>query len=293
MTREVVCFNDLSMLPLCKDRLDAEHRVADFVCLIREMRSHVGLKKVRHKDYMTAIRLTEDFSLQDYCNEHVHENVANLLISMFIHPQVDMNDDVTLESYLDTRTELQLTDGSRKEADGFNAAYCQNTFCVGFPSDELWENDFFDISVTSNGKTKDTKWACISSLSFYNKLGKHAYRKPAFDRWLENISPVMLLESELDPAVKLIKLSDDHGKDKLTAHAKLLIQNPYVEGIISSLDFQPTAKRYIWNITEDGIVDIVLWREDVKYSMRVKTTGRNAAETKAIAAILKKKYGKK
>lgn len=293
MTREVVCFNDLSVQPLCNGIPDAERRVVDFVSLLRKMRSHVGLKKVRHKDYMTDIRLTEDFSLQDYCNDHVRESEAILLMSMFIHPQVDMDDDVTLGSYLDTKTELKLADGSWKEADGFNAAYCQNTFCVGFSSEELWENDFFDISVTSNGKTKETKWACISSPSFYSTLEEHSCRKPAFDSWLEEISPVTLLESALNPDTKPINLSDDHGKDKLTAHAKLLRQSPYVEGILSSLEFQPTAKRYIWNFTDDGIIDIVLWREDGKYSMRVKTTGRNAAETKAIAEILKKKYGKR
>lgn len=272
---------------------DAEHRVGDFVCLIREMRSHVGLKKVRHKDYMTDILLTKDFSLQDYCNKHIRENAAILLMSMFIHPQVDMNDDVTLEKYLDTNTELKMADGSLKETDGFNAAFCENTFCVGFPSEDFWENDFFDISITSNGKTKEAKWACISSPYFYSTLEKHASRKPAFDRWLEEISPVNLLESTVQPDDKPINLSDDHGKDKLTIHAKLLIQSPYVEGILSSLEFQPTAKRYIWNITDDGVVDIVLWREDGKFSMRVKTTGRNATETKAIAEILKAKYGKK
>lgn len=293
MTREVVCFNDLSIHPLCKDRSDAAHRVADFVSLIREMRSHVGLKKVRHKDYMTDIWLSEDFTLQDFCNQNIHSKEAILLMGMFIHPQVDMDDDGTLESYLDTRTELKLADGSRKEADGFNAAYCQNTFCIGFASEELWENDFFDISVTSNGKTKETRWACISSPSFYSTLEEHSLRKPTFDRWLAEFSPMNLLMSQQKPENKPIKLSDDHGKDILTVHAKLLRQSPYVEGILSSLEYQPTAKRYIWNITDDGIIDIVLWREDGKYSMRVKTTGRNAPETKAIAEILKKKYEKK
>lgn len=137
------------------------------------------------------------------------------------------------------------------------------------------------------------KWACISSPQFFSIETAHLSRKTAFDSWLEQISPVDLVPSTIKAENKQIKLSDDHGKDKLYAHAELLCQSPYVEGILSSLEFRPTAKRYIWSITDDGIIDIVLWRETVKYSMRVKTTGRNAAETKAIAEILKEKYGKR
>jgi len=41
------------------------------------------------------------------------------------------------------------------------------------------------------------------------------------------------------------------------------------------------------------LIDIVLWWEDAGYSMRVKTTGRNIAETREIAKILKEKYGRR
>lgn len=148
MKREVVCFNELAIEPLCKDKGEAKQRIANFVYLLRELRVHTGVKKVRHKDYMMSIPLTRDMTLQDYCNKHGRDKEAILLISMFVHPQVDMNDDVSLESYLDTTTELKQLDGTRKEADGFNAAYCQNTFCVGFLSDNSWEKDFYDITVT-------------------------------------------------------------------------------------------------------------------------------------------------
>lgn len=293
MKREIVCFNELSIAPLCEDNTEAKQRIADFIHLLRELRENIGVKKVRHKEYMTSIPLTEDMTLQDYCNRYNHDNKAILLMSMFVHPQVDMDDDVSLESYLDTTTELKQSDGTRIEADGFNAAYCQNTFCVGFLSDDSWKKDFYDITVSSNGKAKDLKWACISLPQIFSIEPAQTSRKAAFDNWLEQISPVNLVPSTLMPENKQIKLRDDHGKDKLYAHAEVLCQGPYVEGILSSLEFQPTAKRYIWNITDDGIVDVVLWRENVKYSMRVKTTGRNTTETKAIAEILKEKYGKR
>ncbi len=293
MIGKIACFNDLSIQPLCQTEADAAKRIKDFVLLLREVRSHTGITKIRHAGDISKIQLTSGMTMMDYCSRHIHNPEIAALIWTIIQPQVDMDDDHTLTSYLETTTEINLPNGGKQIADGFNAAYCQQTFCIGFDSAPVWRNDFFDISVTSNGKIRQTQWACISSLDFYGTNPVHTSRKPAFDRWLEGISPVNLIESTMSPDIKPINLSDDHGKDKLTAHAKLLRQSPYVEGILSSLEFQPTAKRYIWKITDDGIIDIVLWQEPGKYSMRLKTTGRNAAETKAIAEILKKKYGNK
>ena len=293
MTGKIACFNDLSVLPLCQTEEDAAKRIRDFVLLLREVRSHTGITKIRHAGDISKIQLTSSMTMMDYCSQNIHNPEIAVLIWTIIQPQVDMDDDHTLTSYLETTTEVNFPNGNKQIADGFNAAYCQQTFCIGFDSAPIWHNDFFDISITSNGKTRQTKWACISSLDFYSTKPVHTIRKTTFDKWLEEISPVDLLESKMSPGTKPINLSDDHGKDILTAHAKLLRKSPYVEGILSSLEFQPTAKRYIWKIADDGTIDIVLWQEARKYSMRIKTTGRNAAETKAIAEILKNKYGKK
>lgn len=73
----------------------------------------------------------------------------------------------------------------------------------------------------------------------------------------------------------------------------MLNNNPYVEGVLTSLPFKPKSREYILKVSDDGMVDIVLWWEDAGYSMRVKTTGRNAAETREIAKILKEKYGRR
>ena len=73
----------------------------------------------------------------------------------------------------------------------------------------------------------------------------------------------------------------------------MLNNHPYVEGALTSLQFKPHSREYILKIYDDGLLDIVLWWEDAGYSMRVKTTGRNAAETKEIAKILREKYGRR
>ena len=88
-----------------------------------------------------------------------------------------------------------------------------------------------------------------------------------------------------------MNLRDDHGKDILAEHAKRLLKNDYVDGILNSLPFKPTSTTYIDKINPGGTIDIVLFWTDRGLSMRVKTTGRNIQETQAIADILRRKYG--
>jgi hypothetical protein len=290
MKRWFACFNELSVKPLCQTETDAEQRLRDFVSLLREIRGHTSVTKVRHADYMTSISLTDTMTMQDYCNAHINDPIAILLMSSFIHPQVDLDDDKSLQSYLDTTAAVNFPNGNSINGDGFNAAYCQNTFCVGFVSDPVWNDDFFNLTITSNGKSKVVTWACISSLQFYSSLQEHQHRRPAFEQWLQQLDPVELVSSNQDVENKPINIRDDHGKAELTAHAKLLCQNQYVEGVLTSLAFKPHAKNYIAKIYDDGTIDIVLRWEDEGFSMRVKTTGRNVLETREIAKILRIKF---
>lgn len=289
----IACFNELSILPLCKTRTEAEQRLKYFVKLLQQVRQHTKITKIRYAGDLSKIYLTKEMTIQDYCNANARSPIAITLLSMFIKPQVDMEDDITLQKYLDTTTEIKMGNGKIRPADGFNAAYCQTTFCVGFNSNSLWDNDFFPLTVISNKKARKINWPCISSQLFYSDDQEHRHRKPTFDQWWQSILPIEPLESTKLPIEKSIALRDDHGKDKLTAHAKMLCGHPLVEGILTSLPFKSFAKEYIHKIYDDGTLDIVLWWEDKGLSMRIKTTGRNIAETRLIASILKEKYGKK
>ncbi len=88
-------------------------------------------------------------------------------------------------------------------------------------------------------------------------------------------------------------MEGDHGQCELKEHAKLLNRNPYVEGAMTSFPFKPHSREYVLKVYDDGFIDIVLCWEDAGYSMRVKTTGRNVAETKEIAKILREKFGRR
>lgn len=100
-------------------------------------------------------------------------------------------------------------------------------------------------------------------------------------------------ETEYQEKLRSIHLRDDHGKDVLEEHAKKLLHSPYVKSIINSLPFNSNATRYIWQIKENGIINIVLHWTDNGYGMAIQTTGRNIRETLAIGKIIEEKYGRK
>ena len=247
---------------------------------------------MRHDGNLTTIQLTGTLTLQDYINSHTNDVAVRALLGIFVEPHIDTNDNVSFQAYCDTKTEVALGEGTFVLAEGFNAAYCQNTFCVGFESCATWQKDFFDLVVTSNGKECNVSWACISSPQVFITDGNYLSRKLAFDGWLQSRN-VQLVESTLLPEQKPSDVEGDHGQHLLKEHAKMLNRHPYVEGVLTSLPFQPNSKEYVLKIYDDGLLDIVLWWEDAGYSMRVKTTGRNVAETKEIAKILREKYGRR
>lgn len=285
------CFNELSTHPLCGSVSDAEQRVRVFLSMFKEVRKHTGITKVRHAGEMTTIPLTEALSLQDYLNSHTTNPTVIALLGIFIHPQVDIDDDISLRKYYDTTTKVKTGDNVVIPADGFNAAYCQNTFCVGFESCATWQNVFFDLEVLSNGKMNNVNWVCISSVGLFGDGEEVASRKSSFDKWLQERN-VDLVESSLPPEKKPSDVDGDHGQQLLKEHARLLNRHPYVDGVLTSLPFKPHSREYVLKIYDDGLLDIVLWWEDAGYSMRVKTTGRNVAETKEIAKILREKFGR-
>lgn len=100
-----------------------------------------------------------------------------------------------------------------------------------------------------------------------------------------------LIETDLKAEEKRISLRQDHGMDVLTGFSKRLVRCPYVVGIVNSLPFNPSERKFIRKIRDDGLIEIVLPWTDQKYGVVVKTTGRNIRETKRIGEIINEEYG--
>lgn len=278
-----ICFNDLSSYPLCADETEIEARMNQYIQTLQGAGLN-GIKKVRYADDLTSVLLREGYSVQDYCNSRMKMVAAQLVLSMATKPQVPEENDEVLEHYLETET-CVFKDKPIK-ADGFNAAFCMGTYCIGFASDAFWSMPQFKINVSNNDKIENYTWFCVSSPVHFQNA--------EFREWLTQFLPLDLQASPLNPAEKEIKLRDDHGKDKLLTHAQNLANSLYVEGVLTSLAFDRHSKSYVSKHSDfaNGLIDVVLYWEPQGYSMRVKTTGRNIRETLAIAKLLTKKYGR-
>ena len=64
----------------------------------------------------------------------------------------------------------------------------------------------------------------------------------------------------------------------------------YVEGVINSLPFQPRAKDIIGNVTDDGLIDIILIETDKGYGLVIKTTAKTRRLALYMAADIRRKY---
>lgn len=272
------------MFPLCTSNAEIEDRMDKYILTLKSAGLH-GIKKVRYAGDLTSVRLSDEYSVQDYCNTRMKENGAILVLSMATKPQVPEDDDNVLEDYLETQTSV-LGDDESVQADSFNAAFCMGTYCIGFASDAFWTKLQYQIKVSNNGSDEQYVWYCVSVPEHYDNAD--------FQEWIEQRLPLDLQTSKLSPDKKPISLRKDHGKDKLMEHARNLLNSPYVESVLTSLPFNSFTKAYIDKQSDfaHGLIDVVLFWEDKGYCMRVKTTGRNIRETIAIAEILSKRYGR-
>ncbi|MBO4918320.1 MAG: hypothetical protein J5374_10630 [Bacteroidales bacterium] len=210
---------------------------------------------------------------------------VQLVLSMATKPQVPEEDDDVVEQYLNTDT-CVVKEEEIISADGFNAAFCMGTYCLGFASEPFWNNPQVTITVICNGIEEEYCWYCVSSPLHY--------KDSSFIEWRQQFLPVVLTQTDISPFDKQVNLPSHHGKNKLIEHAKHLLDSPYVEGILTSLVFKRGANSYVMKNSDfaHGLIDIVLYWEEDGYSMRVKTTGKNTRETLLIADLLTKKYGR-
>lgn len=112
-----------------------------------------------------------------------------------------------------------------------------------------------------------------------------------WEEW-KKTGDIELIECNIKPENKKIKLSDHHGIVVLSNFSKKLVNCKYVCEIINSLDFEPKSKKFIRAIKDKGIIEITLMWEDAGYGLVMETTGRNKRETEKIAKIIKEKYCK-
>ena len=278
-----ICFNELTLQPLCLDDTEAYRRVSLFAQTLQAAQKSFGTKVVRYASDLSSIYLADGISLLEFCSRYKSDPKIIAILSSHTMPQVDPENEKISVAFEDTSALIQINDEVVSSV-GFAAAYVYNTLTIGFDSENIWNNVIHNIRISSKGRGQDVFWPCITN-------PKHI-ECDQFKDWIQEHSKLSLIETTLSFEDKEVSLRDDHGKDILTEHATRLCHNKYVDGILTSLPFRRKFGSYIYKVYDDGLVDIVLYWDDRGLSMRVKTTGRNIQETLAIANILKEQYGK-
>ena len=200
----------------------------------------------------------------------VNANLMNFLYAFFKSPYESDAVDARQDAYLCYEWHL----GDRK-CYGLSLAYIMQSLGVSISQPE-WRHTMLRIK-------RDN-----AELEVHN-----AFDGPSLIEqrdWIECQQPPSLRQSALLPTLKSINLRDDHGKDKLTAFCKRIVQSPYVLGVINSLPFNSHERKFIHDVHSDGRVEIVLPWTDQGLGIVIQTTGQNMRETEAIAEILKTTY---
>jgi hypothetical protein len=176
------------------------------------------------------------------------------------------------------------------------------------------ENKFSEISYKYNDKTPlGLSWAAYFdtlALSFttseeWNKsdieilenekpiLVKHVSKKEhiaAHGDWFLGLKEIEKCKIPYDQ--KHIHLRDDHGKKELTEFWNKIAKNEYVVSCLDSLAFHSWERNFIRKINANGRIELVLIWEDKGYGMVIQTTGKGIAQTRNIAEILEKEFGR-
>lgn len=269
-------FNELSIEPPAKDKTEGYARIAKFIETFKCGRQY-GFNRVRFEDSFDQILLYPEYTLNNFCNEQ--RTLGILLRGLARYPFID--DDSEEEKRYIENCFVILKNGERLLSYGLAAAYLYTTLGIGFASDAFWE-DFQHLLEIQGDDRKTATVYCVSTPDHF--------KNAAIEQWLESSRKIELVKCPLSTHDKHISLRDDHGKDILMQFSKKIVQSPYVVRIVNSLPFNPAERKFLKHIRANGIIEIVLTDTDRGLGLVVKTTGRNARETKRIAQILQEKY---
>lgn len=141
----------------------------------------------------------------------------------------------------------------------------------------------------------------IQELIFCNDEKVNEFRFPEMKNFMisaysnyddfSSIKQVVLRKSSKEPKGKRIKLSNEHhGTDILQALADKMVNSPFVEEVVNSIDHNSSIAKFAHKTYPDGTIDIYLTRTEKGYGMKIQTTGTNQLETLEIAKILTSEY---
>ncbi|HOS72115.1 MAG TPA: hypothetical protein PLZ75_06650 [Bacteroidales bacterium] len=271
-------FNEISAYYPAKSKFDAQQKMSAFLELCKKAKQE-GFNSCKVVNNFEETELAATYTIHNWLGDtEINKNQKDFYFS-FRNSPYEKGIEHTFDAfcYLDEPTEPNYN-GSIVE--GLMWANLCDSFALSFPVNEVWRKSLINIEFDDKPDRRKDNVKHISSLLHFDY----------YQEFIKSQKEPVLVPSDINPSEKRIHLSDDHGKDKLYALAKKLVNCDYVIEIPHSLPFDRHGRSFIREIHPNGRIDVTLIEEDDGYSMMVQTTGKTLWETQEIAKILKELY---
>lgn len=275
-------FNEISITPLLVDRHQANERMQLFSEAVAEARKK-GFRNIRSHLSSSEIRLTESYSLNDWLfDKEFSMESRSLFHGMFVQPFLDEDDEEVEARYVEANYFFQDNENQipKQICLGLTSAYLSENLAISFQSGDSWRKNALNIIIETDSDT--------SIDEVHHVFSKGCFSKEFIANFVESISTLQLLETDLAPSDKHIHLTSHHGQQELNDLWNRIKNSPYV---ISGLSIEWGGNSFCKNPRKDGKLDIVHLKSDRKYALQIQTTGRNLSETVEIAKRLTEAYG--
>lgn len=288
-----ICFNELTVSPLCENLTEIEERVNTYVNLLMRIQSYFGSKtKIRYEYGLEDVFLTKELSLASFCFAHLQEakwrNKCQLLLAMSRKPYIS-NGNENSSGFYDYDDVAVDINGKKKNCMGLFCTFLYHSFAVGFASDSFWTNRFLFALVLKPKAKGNVAQPCRSENVYSISDEKHLEVEDFVD-WVVANHPIPLHATDLLPTSKNCHLRDDHGNDVIEKYFNRLRNCEYVVRCINSLPWNPTCKKMIRNVSPNGQIEIVLTNTDKGLGLVIETTASNIYQGKAIAKYIEENY---
>lgn len=275
-------FNEISHTPILDDKYRANERMLLFSKAVAEARKK-GFRNIRTHYTTSEIKLTQNYSLHDWLfdKEFSAEHRA-LFYDMFVQPFMREDDNEIEEKYIEANYSFEDLENQipRQECLGLTSAYLSETLAISFQSSPAWLKNTLRIIIE--------KGEAISHEDVNHVYSKECLNQDSISEFIEHISSLNLVETDINPNEKNFHLTSHHGQQELNDLWNRMKNSPYV---IEGMSIEWGGSSFYKNPQKNGKLDIVHLKSDRRYALQIQTTGRTLRETIEIAKRLAEQYG--
>lgn len=274
-------FNELSAVVPSGDKYVAIEKMDQFVKTFAKAKGK-GFRHIRSHYFLNEIGIADNYSLYDWSNDNeISKNQRDLIFGIFIHPFIKEDDEIIEERYINANYYFESIEHDiiKTQCVGLASAYLYDTLSISLPSLAVWDQTKLPIIIEKESQTSESH--------VFNVSSETSFSNSEVSDFIDNISKLELVETSLAPVDKNIHLAKHHGVQELQCLCDSLMNSPYV---IEMRSTDWGGSKFIRKTCPGGVIEIVLFKTDHQYALRVQTTGRNHRETKEIAKILDSKY---